>query len=234
MAPGEARVFPSGWIMQTRIDHLVIGAADLEQGVAFVQDALGVDIPFGGVHEKMGTHNHLLRLGDDAFLEVIAINPHTPPPKRPRWFGLDDPHVRRRIQEKPALLTWVVNTPDIRKLLRRARFSFGKTEVLRRGRLSWYFGLPEDGRLLAGGMLPYVIQWRTASHPARQMADAGCRLVSLEIHHPHFSWLQSVLECIGAANLASVHPLPENRTPYLRATIETRSETVALQSAAEK
>lgn len=47
--------------MQTRIDHLVIGAADLTQGIDYVNECLGVDIPYGGAHEKMGTHNHLLQ-----------------------------------------------------------------------------------------------------------------------------------------------------------------------------
>ncbi|MCG6895153.1 MAG: VOC family protein [Desulfobacteraceae bacterium] len=217
--------------MQTRLDHLVIGAADLPQGIAFVREKLGVDIPFGGTHEKMATHNHLLSLGDDVFLEVIAIDPQTPSPERPRWFGLDDPYVRRQIQEKPALLTWVVNTHDIQKLLQASAFPFGKAELLRRGDLSWYFGLPEDGRLLAGGMLPYVIQWRTTSHPARRMAGRGCRLEALAIHHPHATWLQSVLESIGAADLVNVHPLPANQTPYLLATIETRAARVELQTA---
>jgi hypothetical protein len=217
--------------MHTRIDHLVIGAADLAQGVAFVREELGVDIPFGGAHEKMATHNHLLSLGGDVFLEVIAIDPQTPIPQRPRWFGLDDPYVRGQIQEKPALLTWVVNTHDIQKLLQAGDFLFGKADLLRRGDLSWYFGLPEDGRLLAGGMLPYVIQWRTASHPARRMADRGCRLGALAIHHPHVAWLQSALESIGAVDLVTIHPLPANETPYLLATIETPSARVELRTA---
>ncbi len=31
--------------MQTKIDHLVIGAATLTQGVSYVKDHLGVDMP---------------------------------------------------------------------------------------------------------------------------------------------------------------------------------------------
>ena len=40
--------------MQTQIDHLVIGARTLTEGVNYVKDLLGVDMPFGGVHPKMG------------------------------------------------------------------------------------------------------------------------------------------------------------------------------------
>jgi len=207
--------------MKTGIDHLVIGAADLAQGIDYVKECLGVDMPYGGVHETMGTHNHLMRLGNDVFLEVLAVNPGIEPPETPRWYGLDDPYVRRQIQAKPTLLTWVVNTENIEKLLHRARFAFGSATLLSRGNLSWYFGLPDDGRLLAGGMLPYVIEWRTDSHPSKHMTDAGCRLERLDIYHPCPSWLRSILESIGATALVTIHPLQKNTPPYLVAHILT-------------
>jgi hypothetical protein len=227
--------------MQTRIDHLIIGAATLEQGATFVEERLGVAIPYGGVHEKMGTHNRLLQLGDGVYLEVLAVNPDGEPPDFPRWCGLDDPHVSRQLIKQPTFLTWVVNTNDIEKLLRQAVFSFGRSRPLSRGHLSWYFGLPDDGRLLAGGMLPYVIEWRTDSHPSTNMADAGCRFRGLEIHHPYPSWLRSVLESIGAAELVRIHPLQNYRSPYLVAHFETpagpkdlRSDTGAFDRSSDR
>ena len=220
--------------MKTGIDHLVIGAADLAQGIDFVKERLGVNMPYGGVHETMGTHNHLMQLGGDVFLEVIAVNPGIEPPGHPRWYGLDDPYIRRQIQVRPALLTWVVNTTNIETLLHQAVFSFGKPALLSRGNLSWYFGLPDDGRLLAGGMLPYVIEWRTDSHPSKYMADAGCRFERLDIYHPCPSWLQSILESIGAAALVTIHPLQKNTSPYLVAHILTPKGTRELRSDAER
>ena len=85
--------------IQTQIDHLVIGARSLTEGVNYVKDLLGVDMPYGGVHPKMGTHNHLMQLGNDAFLEIIAVNHNSEPPDRPRWFGLDDGFIRQRIEQ---------------------------------------------------------------------------------------------------------------------------------------
>jgi len=216
--------------MRTRIDHLIIGAATLEQGETFVKEKLGVAIPSGGVHEKMGTHNRLMQLGDEIYLEVLAINPDGEPPESPRWCGLDDPHVSRQLKKQSTFLTWVVNTNDIEKLLRRAEFSFGESRLLSRGHLSWYFGLPDDGRLLAGGMLPYVIEWRTESHPSTNMVDAGCRFRGLEINHPYPSWLRSVLESIGAADLVRIHPLQKNRPPHIVAHIETPTGPKDLRS----
>jgi hypothetical protein len=216
--------------MQTRIDHLVIGAADLTQGIDYVNECLSVDMPYGGVHEKMGTHNHLMQLGGDVFLEVMAINPDAEPPENQRWYGLDDPYIRRRIEAQPALLTWVVNTKNIEELLQPTTFKFGKATLLGRGNLNWYFGLPDDGRLLAGGMVPYVIEWQTDCHPSKYMADVGCRLEGLEIYHSYPFWLKSILESIGAADLVKIHPLQKNRLPHLVAHIHTSRGTKELRS----
>lgn len=207
--------------MNTCIDHLVIGAESLQQGVEYVQTQLGVDIPFGGVHPKMGTHNHLMQLGEALFLEVIAINPDLPQPATPRWFGLDDPHIRRSLARQPRLLTWVVNTTEIKSLITEADFCFGQADLISRGELSWLFGLPDDGRILAGGMLPYLMQWHSTQHPAGNMADRACRFESLSLYHPRPEWLASILESIGIKAQIDIQPLPENMTPYMIARIKT-------------
>ena len=207
--------------MHTKIDHLVIGASTLIQGVNFVADILGVEMPYGGTHSKMGTHNHLMQIGDGVFIEVIAINWEIDPPGRPRWYGLDDPFIRQQIEKQPALLTWVVNTRNINELIRMANFSLGKAELISRGNLSWHFGLPEDGRLLAGGMLPYAIEWKTDRHPSANMADLKCRFHSLEIYHTYSRWLQSALTSIGALDLVKIKTLPKDQAPYMIAKINT-------------
>lgn len=216
--------------MATTIDHLVIGAANLPQGVAYVKECFGVDIPRGGEHVMMGTHNHLMQLGNNVFLEVIAINPDVEPPESPRWFGLEDPYVRRRIEAQPGLLTWVVNTNNIEAFLQQAKIPFGQAKLMSRGHLSWCFGLPDDGGLLAGGMLPYVLEWQTDSHPSNKLADLGCQFQGLEIYHPHPAWLQSVLDSIGAADLVKIYASPKNRAPYLSAYINTPKGVKELRS----
>ncbi len=213
--------------MKPKIDHLVIGARDLRQGIAYVREVLGAEMPFGGVHEQMGTHNHLMRLGEAVFLEVIAVNPDAPPLSAPRWYGLDDPIVRREIEKQPALLAWVINTGDIRALLKKSGVFLGRPALLHRGSLSWHFGVTDDGRLPAGGMLPYVIEWRSNDPPAGSMADLGCRLRSLEIHHPYPAWLREALASIEASDLVTIQELPKDRIPYLSAHIDTpRGRTI--------
>ena len=34
-----------------------------------------IDVPFGQRHGYMGTHNHLLQLGETVYLEIVALDP---------------------------------------------------------------------------------------------------------------------------------------------------------------
>jgi hypothetical protein len=67
------------------LDHLVVAAATLPEGVAHVERLLGVEMSAGGQHVFMGTHNAVLRLGNDCYLEVIAIDPSLPAPPGRIW-----------------------------------------------------------------------------------------------------------------------------------------------------
>ena len=213
-----------------RLDHLVIAAETLAQGVEYVRSTLGVEIPKGGVHKTMGTHNHLMQLGNSAYLEVIAIDPQGLTPEQPRWFNLDDALMRDSLGRQPRLIAWVINTADIHQLHRNSAFSTGNPTELSRDNLRWQIALTADGRLLANGLLPYIIQWHSKPHPSLAMAGLGCRLQSLEIHHNRPDWLRSMLESIGADHLVSIHGLPDNQPSYLSARIKTRSGTKILAS----
>ncbi|MEE4243455.1 MAG: VOC family protein [Desulfopila sp.] len=214
----------------TFFDHLVIGAESLEQGAAYIEEKLGVRPPFGGKHPLMGTHNCLTRLGNTCFLEIIAIDPEASRPSHPRWFGLDDPHIRSRLALSPRLLTWVVNCEDITATLNNPVMSFGSPQPLSRGDLRWYFGVPDDGRLLAGGMLPYVISWQIKGHPATGMSDQGCSLKKLKIYTPLQEWTLQQLEDINARDLVEVELIDEMDTPFLEAEIQSPLGACILRS----
>jgi len=221
--------------MTTNIDHIAVAASSLEAGVAYIEEMLDVSIPKGGEHPAMATHNHLMQLGENLFLEVLAINSEMTAPDSPRWFGLEDPFVRHSISLKPRLHTWIVNTSDIEHVDKLESFDFGKVASLSRGNLRWKFSVPEDGRLLAGGLVPYVMQWDGMSevgfrHPSQGMMDLGCELVGLELHHPQTTWLESILDSIKAKDLVTVNELPAHTAPYIKAIIRTPTGLKELSS----
>jgi hypothetical protein len=215
---------------KTTIDHIAVGASTLAAGVEYIQSELGVEIPFGGVHTAMATHNHVMRLGDSLFLEVIATNPEGEPATQPRWFGLDDPAVRAKIAGQPQLLTWVARTTDLEAAMANAASDYGVVQHLSRNDLRWSFAMPQDGRLLAAGMLPYLMQWSCDTHPAQNMAERNCRLTGLAIRHPYPQWLESQLQSIGALDAVTIEAAGADTLPCLSATIDTPGGTVVLSS----
>ena len=78
--------------MKTQIDHLVVAAANLDQGVQWCETVLGVTPGPGGEHDKFGTHNRLIKIATSehplAYLEIIAINPQAVRPKAGLPAGL--------------------------------------------------------------------------------------------------------------------------------------------------
>ena len=103
----------------------------------------------------MGTHNALLRLGGDAYLEVIAIDPGAPAPDRPRWFGLDE--LAR--DDLPRLTTWVVRVDDLDATVAACSEALGIVLTMSRGPYTWRITVPPDGRPPLDGLLPAVISW---------------------------------------------------------------------------
>jgi hypothetical protein len=178
------------------LDHLVIVAATLEQGVAFCENFLGVRLLKGGEHVRTGTHNYLLNLGDGVYLEVIAINPAATALTCPRWFGMDHEAQRQRAKEGPYLATFAVSTNDIACAFD-ALPELGPVRDMQRGMLRWQITIPDDGGLVEGGAIPTVIQWPQGVHPTRSMPDMGCRLAKLEVYHPQPALLKAAWARIG-------------------------------------
>jgi Glyoxalase-like domain len=199
------------------LDHLTVAALSLEQGVAHVHRSLGVVAPPGGSHPLMATHNHLMKLGDGVFLEIIAPD-HNATPQRTRWFGLDDPAMRASLAMSPRLISWVARVPDLTRALREIDTHLGEAVSLARGSLSWLMSVRRDGSMPFDGAFPTLIEWPAGPHASEHMADLGCELGRLSIEHPEGERLSRLLDPIIADERVVVS---SGAAMGIRATIAT-------------
>ena len=185
------------------LDHLVVAARTLEEGVAWVEARLGVAMGAGGKHALMSTHNRVLDLGGRRFLEVIAVDPGAPPPGRPRWFSLDEPEMIERLEQGPALVHWVARSDAIEGAVRATAGGEAEILSLSRNAFRWKMGVPRSGRLQKQGIVPTVIRWEGA-HPCDAAPETGCRLERLVLRHPEAA---RTLDALRAAGLAEDEPV---------------------------
>jgi hypothetical protein len=200
------------------VDHLVVMAASLGEGVAWCEARLGVTPGPGGAHPLMGTHNRLLRIGTPrfprAYLEIVAIDPGAtptrPPPLR-RWFDMDDDALRATLASGPRLGHFVASVPDVQAAVAAlAAQGIDRGQVIEasretpRGLLQWRITVRDDGRRLFGGALPTLIEWGAdvgGSHPGESLPDCGLSLTSLRLSHPQSAALQTACAAIGMSGV---------------------------------
>ncbi len=196
------------------LDHLVVAATSLEEGRLFVREQLGLEMHPGGRHERMGTHNCLLRVGTKSYLEVIAVDPDGIKPEVPRWFGLDS------FASSPRLLHWVVRvtTGDLETV---RLPEHGSIHAMTRGSFSWSITVPADGSLPGDGLIPTLIAWDSGpSHPCDLLEPSNCNLVRLEGTHPEADRIAERISELGLEALIGLTPGPIS----LRASLQIGSE----------
>jgi hypothetical protein len=169
----------------------------------------------GGRHPTMGTHNALLRLADQTYLEVLAIDPDAPAPSRPRWFGLD----ALAPDDLPRLTTWVARVDDIVTVAAASSEPLGEITSMERGPYAWRITIPPDGQPPLDGLVPALIEW-SSEHPTLGLHDRGCRLETLEARHPDPERLRRALDAQGSGAVV-VSATDPAEPPNLVATIET-------------
>lgn len=213
--------------MKAALDHLVVVAATLDDGVAWSEATLGLTPGPGGRHALMGTHNRLFSIASPtyplAYLEIIAIDPAAPPPARRRWFDMDDPALQERVRHSgPRLLHWAARVPDAHAAVAALQvLGVDRGEVIAasrptpQGLLQWQIAVRADGQRLCDGALPTLIQWG-AVHPAAAMPASGVTLLSFELQHPQADMLASACQALD------LHGVPVRTGPaQLRARLQT-------------
>lgn len=174
-----------------QVDHLIYGVLDLDSGINTIENLLGVRATIGGKHIGFGTHNALISLGPDRYLEIVAPDPDQQEYRSPRLFGLDD-------LTGPRLVAWVAKRDDLEQLsaldldkgLRVGEASFGSRLTPEGNTLTWQFTDPYV--MLVDGIVPFFINWGQSPHPSHT-APQGAVLEDLRAEHPDPAHVQRVL-----------------------------------------
>jgi Glyoxalase-like domain len=205
--------------MTCQLDHIAIIAPSLKDGIVWVRECLGVSPQMGGQHAQMGTHNVLLRLGEDCFLEVITVDPNAPKPAHRRWFGLDDKDaVDDHWQAGTRLRGMVARTDKLTATVAQSPELLGTPMRLTRGDLAWDFAVRTDGRLPMDGAVPHLMDWGVQGPAAPRLPDLGCRLIELVLETPAPEAIEGVYARIG---LFGGPKLRQGARQKLMAVIET-------------
>lgn len=173
------------------LDHVLVGAADLDQLSEQVATSTGVRPIYGGKH-PVGTHNALLSLGDQTYFELIAAQPG----QRPLAFGIDFTALAA-----PKAVGWAVavtNLAAARAALEKAGYRlsvpFPGSRTTPAGQtLSWHaFVILE-----APEPAPFFIAWSAdTAHPATT-SPPGCRLEKLTLTTPDVAALEKLKAVLG-------------------------------------
>jgi Glyoxalase-like domain len=232
--------------MKSQIDHVVIVAHSLDQGVAWCEATLGITPGPGGEHKLFGTHNRLFKIATPAYplayCEIIAINSaanYSISTSEKRWFDMDNPELQDAVAIEPRLVHFVANTPDVQAATAAlSALNIDRGPALeasrhsRKGLLQWQITVRPDGQRLFNGMLPTIIQWGKLGaaeplrlHPRNSLPRSGVTLQSITASHPEADTLQASHAAVGLQGVV-VQPGAAN----LKVALQTPKGLVTLES----
>jgi hypothetical protein len=201
------------------IDHVMVGIADLEQGIRLLSQLTGVAPERGGQHPGRGTQNALLSLGPHTYLELIA------PAGEPtgEMKGLVDLHALTPIG-------WAIGTKDLTATKSRLEAVGFRVSAPRDGSrlkpdgqtLRWRTAALED---VPGDLTPFLIEWSAQTpHPAKT-SPGGCMLASLDLRGPKLERLTKLVTELRLG--ATVH---EGTAPEVGLTLDCPAGRITLGS----
>jgi hypothetical protein len=176
------------------VDHLLLGVADREAGIRWMEERTGVRAVIGGSHPGVGTCNALLSLGGRQYLEIIAPDPEQ--------TQVAAGYQILKTLNTPRLITWAAATDDAETTAKRCRAAgldvLGPNPGSRQrpdGKMMRWVTLGVKTELEA--VIPFFIQWgRTVTHPAAD-SPQGCRLQTLAFAHPQPARVRETLARMG-------------------------------------
>lgn len=149
-----------------RIDHVVVGVADLEQAAKRFEAEFGLASVPGGRHPGWGTGNRIVPLGD-GYLELVGVVDQEEAGRNS--FGRA---ILTLVEEGDRLLLWCVATDDLEAVAARLELTVARgSRVLPDGtEIRWRSAGLEGA--VAHRSLPFFIHWEVPAelHPGRMAA----------------------------------------------------------------
>lgn len=173
-----------------QIDHVILGIDDLDRGVKAFEAATGVKPVYGGKHPG-GTHNALVSLGDEIYLEVLAVQE-----------GVTVQGDSAGLKEMKTLtpIGWAVSskaTAQLRNRLSAAGIAVsepvGGSRITPTGsKLSWQSFLLDE----SSPEVPFFIVWsEQTAHPSTT-SPSGCKLQQWSIASPRAKDLEKLRQAL--------------------------------------
>ncbi len=178
-----------------QFDHVMVGIADLDSGVAILEEMTGLTAAYGGIHPGRDTRNSLLSLGNGTYFELIAPQ-----------AGLEtitDPIAQATLAFRtPTPMHWAVSTTDIeatQSMVEAAGWSTTAVDSRSRetpdgGLLSWRMFFISDADEAAS--IPFFIEWGADSAHPSQTSPAGCELADFSISTPNAERISPLIETL--------------------------------------
>ncbi|MGI4858250.1 MAG: VOC family protein [Janthinobacterium lividum] len=195
-------------------DHLIVIARTLAEGVDYVADTLRVAPTLVEADSGTGCRSARLALWQGLYLEVVAADDAAAPAQTPRWHGLDGAAIRLRAAHGPFLAHWVARVERPRHLARWAAQyprRIPAVRTVRHGARSASAALEPGGgfpawRGAGDGLLPTLMQWDEAPHPAASLPGTGIALKALRGFHPAPELIGEHLRWLGLDTVLTVEP----------------------------
>ena len=164
-----------------KLDHIILGCNTLQEGTDYVEKKLGLSLSKIGYHHHMGTHNRVIKIGENIYLEVIAIDPKANKPQHFRWFNLDNKKQQARLKKSPQIIGYVIENqnPDMLKF-------YNPFFEASRGNYCWEFAMPKsddtliNDELIESGLVPSLIKWKSKK-PVYKMLNNHFELEKIKI-----------------------------------------------------
>ena len=192
------------------LDHLLIGAATIEGGIAWLEERTGVRATLGGSHPGLGTWNALASLGPCQYVEIIAPDPGQP--------GVETFYVPGvGAFPAPRVATWAASAVGLTRRFGSNLPSAFSCGPVRQGarirpdgtRLAWSLAFPRqvEGGTLEGA-LPFFIEWESLVHHPGRSTPTGLSLLSLSFEHPEPGALRAALQSLDLRGDIAAAPEP--------------------------